>query len=167
MTSIVKQLETALIAAMRTATDGSAQITGFRQSVAEGRVKTSDSDGRPEVLVTVSPAVSQNYASPVVEFDVNIAVRLEWSDDPTIQSFDEIAALVEFQLHRWNVRENIAAMSAALTTENFRADGFKLGGGTDSADVAGDRATISTVFNFAVMGVFTETQTQPENQEEE
>lgn len=166
MTSIVKQLEAAIIAAMEAAVDGAARVSGFRQSVAEGFVKSSDGDGRPEVLVAVSPASSPNYASPVVEFEVNVSVRLEWSDDPTIQSFDEIAALVEYQLHRWNRRENIAAMSSALTTDNFRADGFRLGGGSDTVDAPSDRATISTVFNFAVMGVFTETQTQQENQEE-
>ncbi len=165
MTSIVKQLEAAIVAALNAALDPDGagnsvgRVSGFRQSVAEGLVKTSDGDGRPEVLVAVSPATSQSYGSHVVEFDVSVSVRLDWADDPTIAAFDEAAALVERQFMRWNAQGGIADMSAALSTENFRADGFKLAGGTDSAEVSGDRSSVSTTFGFAVMGVYQETET--------
>lgn len=157
MTSLVRQLEVAVIAAMKTATDGAALVRGLRESAIAGTVKTSTGDGRPEIDVAVTPATSDSYASPVVEFSVAVSVRLDWSDDPTISAFDEVAAAVERILHRWNMRENIEAMSAALSTENFRCDGFRLDGGQDSADVEAEMSAISTVFNFAVKGVFTET----------
>lgn len=165
MTSTVKQLEAAIIAAMETAADGAAKVSGFRQSVANGLVKTSDGDGRPEILVAVQSPTSQSYGSPVIEFEASVSVRLEWSDDPTIAKFDEIAAVVERMLHRWNANGHIEQMSAALTTENFRADGFKLAGGGDNIDASGENPTISTVQNFAVMGVYKETETQTTQEE--
>lgn len=158
MTSLVKQIEAAVVAALKTATDGSAVVRGFRESVAQGLVKVSTGDGRPEVFVAVTPATSENYASPVLEFSVSVQVRLDWSDDPTIADFDEVAAVVERVFMRWNLNGNIEAMSAALTTENFRADGFRLDAGQDSVEV-GDESTISTTSNFTVKGIFTETQT--------
>ena len=157
MTSLVRQLEAAVIAAMKTATDGAALVRGFREIAIAGTVKSSDGDGRAGVDVAVTPATSDGYASPVIEFAVAVSIRLDWSDDPTISAFDEAAAAIERILHRWNMRENIEAMSAALSTENFRCDGFRLDGGQDSADVGGKVSAISTVFNFAVKGVFTET----------
>ena len=161
MTSIVKQLEAAVIAAMEDATDGAALVRGFRESAMAGIVKTSDGDGRPEIDVAVTPATSDNYASPVIEFAVSVSVRLDWSDDPTISAFDEVAAAVERVLQRWNRRENIEAMSAALSTENFLDfDGFRLDGGQDSADISGETPLIATVFNFAAKGIFSETQTE-------
>lgn len=160
MTSLVRQIEAAVIAAMKTATDGAALIRGFREAAIAGIVKTSDGDGRVEVDVAVTPATSDSYASPVIEFAVAVSVSLDWSDDPTISAFDEVAAAVERILHRWNMRENIEAMSAALSTANFRCDGFRLDGGEDSADIETGLYTISTVFNFAVKGVFTETTTE-------
>lgn len=164
MASIVKQIEAATIAALSSALDGAARVTGFRQSVAEGFVKTSDGDGRPEVIVSVSSATSQSYGSPILEYGVTVQVRLEWSDDPTLAKFDETAAAVEALFMRWNLREGRDDMAAALTTDNFRADGFKLSdGGGDSADVSGDRPAISTSQGFSVMGVY---QTPEETQEE-
>lgn len=159
MTSLVKQLEAAVVAAVKTATDGAALVRGFRESVAEGYVKISTGDGRPEVLVSVTPATSENYASPVLEFSVSAQVRLEWSDDPTIADFDEVAATVERVFMRWNLNGNIEAMSAALTTENFRADGFRLDAGQDTVALGDKTSVISTTMNFAVKGIFTETQT--------
>lgn len=158
MTSLVKQLEAAVVAALKTATDGAALVRGFRESVAEGFVKVSTGDGRPEVMVTVTPANADSYASPIIEFSVSVAVRLEWGDDPTIASFDEVAAIVERVFLRWNDNANIEQMSAALTTENFRAAGFRLDAGQDSAEI-GDVSVISTTNNFAVKGIFTETTT--------
>ncbi len=158
MTSLVKQLEAAVVAALKTATDGAALVRGFRESVAEGLVKVSTGDGRPEVMVSVTPATAESYASPVLEFSVSVAVRLEWGDDPTIASFDEVAAIVERVFLRWNDNANIEQMSAALTTENFRAAGFRLDAGQDSAEI-GDVSVISTTSNFAVKGIFTETTT--------
>lgn len=160
MTSLVRQLEAAVIAAIASATDGAALVRGFRESAIAGTVKTSTGDGRPEIDVAVTPATSDSYASPVIEFSVAVSVRLDWSDDPTITEFDEVAAAVERMLQRWNVRENIEQMSAALSTENFRCDGFRLDGGQDSADIGGDIPAISTTFNFAAKGIFTETTTE-------
>lgn len=155
MTSLVKQLETAVIAAMKLAVGDSAQVLGFRQSVAEGFVKAQNSDGRPEVIVAVNPATSDNYSSPIIGFDVAVSVRLEWCDDPTITAFDEVAALVERQLIVWNCRTNIEAMSAALSTANFRCGGFRLGGGNDTVE-AEARPFIATNMNFSVKGVYIE-----------
>lgn len=160
MTSLVRQLEAAVIAATESATDGTALVRGLRESAIAGTVKTSTGDGRPEIDVAVTPATSDSYASPVIEFSVAVSVRLYWSDDPTITEFDEVAAAVERMLQRWNIRENIEQMSAALSTENFRCDGFRLDGGQDSADVGEESSAISTVLNFAVKGVFTETTTE-------
>lgn len=159
MTSLVKQLESAVVAAVKTATDGAALVRGFRESVAEGFVKVSTGDGRPEVMVTVTPANAESYASPIIEFSVSVAVRLEWSDDPTIASFDEVAAIVERVFLRWNDNANIEQMSAALTTENFRAAGFRLDAGQDSVEIGDKWSVISTTNNFAVKGIFTETTT--------
>jgi hypothetical protein len=153
MISLVKQIEAAVIAAMETVVGDAAKVTGFRASVAQGLVKSQESDGRPEVIVAVAPASSDNYASLVVNFDVAISVRLKWRDDPTIEKFDEIAALVERQLIRWNSRANIEVMSAALSTANFRCDGFRLGGGNDSVE-ADTRPYIANTQNFTVKGVF-------------
>ena len=158
MTSLVKQLEAAVVAALKTATDGAALVRGFRESVAEGFVKVSTGDGRPEVMVTVTPANAESYASPIIEFSVSVRVQLEWSSDPTIASFDEVAAIVERVFLRWNDNANIEQMSTALTTENFRAAGFRLDAGQDSAEI-GDVSVISTTSNFAVKGIFTETTT--------
>lgn len=161
MASVVKQIEAAIIAAMETAVDGAAKVSGFRQSVAEGLVKTSDGDGRPEVLVAVQPAAADSYASPVIEFEAGVRVILDWSDDPTIAVFDQIAEVVERLLMRWNLNGNIETMSAALSTDNFRAAGFTLRGGTDNID-DGDNPSISTDFYFAVKGVYQETETTQE-----
>lgn len=162
MTSTVRQIEAAIIAVLKSALGDAAMVVGYRESVAQGEVKSSDGDGRPEVLVAVSPATSDNYASPVVSYDVAASVRLEWADDPTIAAFDETAAVVEFTLQRFNVRENLAAMSAALTTDNFRCDGFRLNGGADSIEAGDGRNVISTTFNFAVKGVFKDTTNESE-----
>lgn len=166
MISLVKQLEAKVIAAMKTVVVDAAKVTGFRESVAQGLVKSQESDGRPEVLVAVTPATSENYASVVINFDVAISVRLEWCDDPTISEFDEVAALVERQLIRWNSRANIEDTREALSTDNFRCDGFRLGGGNDGVDAA-TRPYISTTQNFTVKGVFVDdpAETTTENQE--
>lgn len=166
MTSLVRQLEAKVVAAMETVVDGAAKVTGFRASVAQGLVKSQESDGRPEVIVAVNPATSDSYASPVIGFDVAVSVRLEWADDPTITAFDEIAALVERKFIEWNLRENYAAMTEALTCDNFRCDGFRLGGGSDGVD-ADPRPAIFTTMNFTVKGVFIDdlAETTNENQE--
>lgn len=170
MASIVRQLETAIMAALESALTPTAQaapvalVTGFRESVASGTVKTSDGDGRPEVAVQVSPATADGYAMPIVEFDVSITVRLDWSDDPTIAAFDEVAAVVETLLHRWNLIENEEDMVSALSTENFRCDGLGLRGGADSVTISGGNgvSAIMTVFNFAVKGIYREAETPTE-----
>lgn len=154
MISLVKQLETAVIAAMKSVVGDAAKVTGVRMSVADGSVKLELSEGLPEVIVAVSPASSQSYASPVLEFPVAVSVRVEWSEDPTIAKFDEVAALIERKFMEWNLRENIEDMGAALTTENFRADGFTLAGGTDTVEPGNGRPTISTTMSFNVKGVF-------------
>lgn len=159
MTSVVRQVEAAFETALNVALFGAAKVTGFRAYVEHGLVKSSDGDGRPEVLVAVTPAASENYASPVISFDVALTVRLEWSDDPTIRAFDETAAVVERMIMRWNCRANIEEMSAALTTDNFRCDGFRLGGGSDNISGDGSRSSISTVFNMTVKGVFIDDET--------
>lgn len=153
MTSIVRQLEAAIMSALEDALDGAALVTGFRQSVADGTVKTADGDGRPEVRVSVQPAASASYASPVLEFSVSAAVSVQWSDDPAIATFDEACAAVESLLMRWNLMEGRIEMKEALATENFRCDGFRLAGGTD-AFYDGTVKSVSTTFNFAVKGVF-------------
>ena len=170
MASIVRQLEAAIMTALESAltpTDQAAPVAlvmGFRKSVASGTVKTSDGDGRPEVVVQVSPATSDGYAMPIVEIDASITVRLNWTDDPTIAAFDEVAAVVETLLHRWNLVENDNEMSAALSTDNFRCDGLGLRGGTDSVTFpSGNGASaIMTVFNFAVKGIYREAETPTE-----
>lgn len=156
MASIVRQIESAVIAALDTELDGAARVQGFRESVAEGLVKTSDGDGRPEVLVSVNPPTAETYGVNKLEFDVNVQVRLEWADDPTIAAFDEIAAIVEDLLMRWNLNANIATVVAALSTDNFRCCGLRMNGGSDSASI-GERSYISSTFSFAVKGMYTET----------
>lgn len=165
MISLVKQLETAVVSALAPVVGNAARVTGFRASVAEGFVKSQASDGRPEVIVAVTPANSDNYASPVLEFSVAASVRLEWCDDPTLGTFDEIAALVERKLIEWNSRANIEAMSEALSTANFRCDGFRLGGGNDSV-VTEQRPYIATIQNFSVKGVYRDAEAETTNEEE-
>lgn len=163
MTSVVKQIETAIVAALETELELAAKVTGFRASVASGNVKTEDGDGRPEVFVKVSNPSGDNYGAPALEFDVALTVRLEWSDDPTISTFDEVAAKVEALLIRWNNRGDMDPLSTAVSTENFRCDGCKLSGGPDAFDGAGSMPAITTTFNFAVVGVYQET---PQNEQE-
>ena len=158
MTSLVRQLEAAVIAAIETATDGLALVRGFREKALAGEVKTSDGDGRPQIVVRISPPTAASYASPVLEFAASVFVSLAWADDPTIAAFDEVAARVERLLVRFNANGNIEAMSAALSTSNFRANGFRLDDGVDSAIIENAANTITTTMNFAVKGVFKETE---------
>lgn len=161
MASIVRQLEAALITALEAALDGAARVTGFRESVESGLVKTSDGDGRPKVAVTVTPANSESYGTPIIELEASILVRLDWSDDPSIAVFDEVAAVVETLLHRWNAVEHIYNAFDALSTDNFRCDGLALRGGADSVTLSGAKS-IMTTFNFAVKGIFREAETPTE-----
>ena len=162
MASVVRQLEAAIATALETALDGSAKVMGIRAAVASGLVKTTDGDGRPEVYVAVSPASADSYASPVLTFAVAVSVRLEWEDDPTIAAFDETAAKIEALLIGWNSRANTDALATALTTDNFRCDGFRLGGGNDSVELGGNTPSISTVFNFELKGIYLEPATTTE-----
>lgn len=163
MASVVRQLEAAVMSALGAELGDAAKVIGERAYTQQGSVKTSDGDGRPEVIVAVAPAVADNYASPVISFDVAVAVRLEWADDPTIKAFDDTAEIVERLLMRYNDNANIATMSEALTTDNFRCDGLRLGGGQDNIDASGQRPAITTTFNFTVKGVYIETQTDTTN----
>lgn len=154
MTSVVKQIETAIVAALEAELELAARVTGFRSSVLAGMVKTEGNVGLPEVFVKVSNASGDNYGSPVLEFDVQLNVKLEWGDDPTIATFDEVAAKVEALLIRWNNRGDMDPLSTAVSTENFRCDGCKLSGGPDAFYGDGSRPIIATTFNFAVVGVY-------------
>lgn len=161
MTSVVKQIETAIVAALEAELELAAKVTGFRSSVLAGMVKTEGDVGLPEVFVKVSNASGDNYGSPVLEFDVALSVRLELADDPTIESFDEVAAKVEALLIRWNNRGDMDPLSTAVSTDNFRCDGCRLSGGADAFFGEGARPFVSTTFNFAVVGVY-QTQTEEE-----
>lgn len=154
MASIVRQIEASVIAAMESVVGDAAKVSGLREAVAEGLVKFADSDGRPMVIVNVAPAASAGYSSPIIEFDVDVAVRLEFIDDPTISTFDEVAALVERKCLEWNDGDNMDAMTAALSTDNFRCDGFKLGGGFDTVPRNDERPYIQTTQKFTVKGGF-------------
>lgn len=161
MISLVRQIESAVMSALTNALGDAALVTGFRESTIPGTVKTSDGDGRPEVLVQVQPATTESYGVQILEFQVTAIIQLRWSDDPTIAAFDEVSAIVERVLMDFNQNENLDEMTAALTTANFRCDGFALRGGSDSISLQSVPATISMTFNFALKGAYIPDTTNP------
>lgn len=155
MKSLVRQIEEAVIAILKDDLEEKAKVSGFRESVETGLVKQDSGDGRPEVLVAVTPGVSDSYGSDILTFEVALSIRCDFEDDPTIAVFDEVAAIVERRLMIFNSQSARADVAKRLTSENFDCAGLTLRGGQDTALISMDQSsTVTTVMNFAVRGVF-------------
>ena len=160
MASVTLQLETAIVAALRTALTpagaaaSTARVIGFRELAAPHTVKSSDGDGRPDLRVAVNPPSASNFGACPVEFDVALTLFHEYADDPTLAAFDAVAETVENWLQQLNISRNWDAMSSALSTANFSAEGFSLRGGQQAADLGSTPQAITAVYNFAVAGLF-------------
>lgn len=150
MKSVIGQIEAAIIAALSNVLGDSARIQGFLESTEPGIVKTSNSDGRPQVFVKVVPPTAGSYANNRIEYNCSITVSLDYSDDPTVASFDPVLAEVESLLLTWNDNSNITAVKEVFSTADFDCRGFLLSGG--DGNLEGDRPTISVSFSFAVAG---------------
>jgi len=154
MSTVCAQLESKILDVLRLALGDAATVVGFREAARAGTLKVV-TGGKPEVRVTVSPGQAEGYSSPIMEFPCRVQVNLDLEDDPTQAAFDAVSAYVEAIVEAWNMNRNRDAMSAALTTDDFRVNGFRADSGTDALDLSRENPRISTTYAFAVKGVLT------------
>lgn len=152
MRTVCAQIEARILERLRLELGRDAVVVGFRESAAEGTVK-SVSGGLPEVRVTVSPGQSEGYSSPVMEYAAKVAVNLDIEDDPSTASFDAVSAVVEGLVERWNMNEFRDEVAGLFDTDGFRCSGFRADGGTDTLDLSRENPRVCTVYAFAVKGV--------------